>query len=102
MKIIHQGGYGKDELSLYRLTVYKNLIDCSKALIAAMEQFDIQPANPENAENCRYLMEYSVGSDPHTTLDERVGTAVTEMWADPSVPRVLERSSEFYLMDSAP
>lgn len=102
MKIIHQNGYTVDELALYRLTIYKNLLDCAKALISAMRQFDIDPINPANVEYCDYLLDYQVDPDPHTPLDLKVGTAVTSIWKDPAMERLMERQSEFYLMDSAP
>ena len=102
MKIIHQNGYTLDELALYRLTIYKNLIDCSKALIGAMRQFDIQVKNPVNEQYCDYLFDYQVDPDPHTPLDPKVGTAVTSLWKDPGMEALMERLSDFYLMDSAP
>ena len=43
MKIIYQGGYSADELAAYRLTIYKNLVDCAKALVAALRKFNIEP-----------------------------------------------------------
>lgn len=43
MKIIHQNGYSVEELAMYRLTIYKNLVDCGKALVMALRQFDIDP-----------------------------------------------------------
>jgi guanine nucleotide-binding protein G(i) subunit alpha len=102
MKIIHQNGYSLDELALYRLTIYKNLIDCAKALIGAMRQFDILPTNSANVEYSDYLLEYNVDPDPHTPLDPRVGTAVISLWSDGSIETLMGRQSEFYLMDSAP
>lgn len=48
MKIIHQNGYSVEELAMYRLTIYKNLVDCAKALVMALRQFGI---NPESAAN---------------------------------------------------
>ena len=87
---------------MYRLTIYKNVIDCAKALIGAMRQFDITCENPGNTELCEYLANYTVDPDPEKPLDQRVGQAITSMWRDPCVPKVLEHSSEFYLMDSAP
>lgn len=102
MKIIHQNGYTVDELALYRLTIYKNLIDCSKALIGAMRQFEIEPVEELNKEYCDYLLEYVVDPDPHTPLDPKVGTAVESLWKDGSIDPLMERQSEFYLMDSAP
>ena len=102
MKIIHQNGYSRDELALYRHTIYKNVIDCAKALIGAMRQFEIEVENPENTQNCEYIMEYAVDPDPEQALDPKVGDAVTAIWNDPCIPKVFEHSSEFYLMDSAP
>jgi len=101
MKIIHQNGYSVDELALYRHTVYKNVVDCAKSLIAAMRQFDITPETPGNTENCDYILEYSIDPDPNAPLPTRVANAITAIWKDPSMPQVFEHSSEFYLMDSA-
>ena len=102
MKIIHQSGYGQNELAAYRLTIYKNLIDCAKALIGAMRQFGIEPANPANTEYSDYLLEYQVDPDPLTPLNAKVGLAVQSIWKDASIETLMERQSEFYIMDSAP
>jgi hypothetical protein len=48
MKIIHQNGYSMDELAMYRLTIYKNLVDCAKALVQALRQFNIEPEGAIN------------------------------------------------------
>lgn len=48
MKIIHQNGYSVEELAMYRLTIYKNLVDCAKALVLALRQFDIDPESAAN------------------------------------------------------
>lgn len=101
MKIIHQNGYTADELALYRHTVYKNLVDCAKALIAAMKQFEIAPENPGTVEQCEYMNEYSVDPDPNSPLSPKVADAINAIWKDPCVPKIFEHSSEFYLMDSA-
>lgn len=102
MKIIHQNGYTIDELALYRLTIYKNLIDGAKALIAAMKQLGIDPSDGANLEYCDFLLEYQVDPDPHTPLDPKVGVAVSSLWKDPSMESLMERQSEYYMMDSAP
>lgn len=101
MKIIHQNGYSVDELALYRHTIYKNVIDCAKALIGAMRQFEIEPETAGNAAHCEYIMEYTVDPDPNSPLDQKVGEAITAIWKDPCIPKVWDHSSEFYLMDSA-
>ena len=102
MKIIHQNGYTVEELALYRLTIYKNVVDCAKSLIAAMRQFDVEPSNDEIAQYCEYLLEFQVNTDPQTTLDGQVGDAIISIYRDRSYAEVMKHQSEFYLMDSAP
>ena len=102
MKIIHQNGYTVDELGMYRLTIYKNIVDCAKSLIGAMRQLEIEPELDVNHTFCDYLMEYSVDPDPEKPLELKVGQAVSSIWHDPCVPKVLEHQTSFYIMDSAP
>ena len=101
MKIIHQNGYTQEERALYRLTIYKNLVDCMKALITAMQQFEIEPENERTREAITYIEEYNVDPDPDTPLDPEVADAVDAVWHDSASERTMERQSEFYLMDSA-
>ncbi|KUI68175.1 Guanine nucleotide-binding protein alpha-3 subunit [Cytospora mali] len=101
MKIIHLKGYSDDELYNYRPTVFKNLIECAKAVINAMRQFDIEPANEEIKAHCDFILEYSVESGPQAIMNPRIGDAVQAIWADPAKEQLLERQTEFYLMDSA-
>ena len=102
MKIIHQGGYAQDELAGYRSVVYRNLLDCAKSLLIAMQQFDIDPTDAINKEFAEYILSYDLSPDPYVILDPKVGEATYSLWKDASVPQVLERQTEFYLMDSAP
>lgn len=101
MKIIHQNGYTQEERALYRLTIYKNLVDCMKALIAAMQQFEIEPEGDETKEAIAYIEDYNVDPDPETPLDPEIADAVTIVWQDGASAKTMERQSEFYLMDSA-
>lgn len=101
MKIIHLKGYSEDELYNYRPTVFKNLVECAKAVITAMQQFDIEPQLEENQRHIEYLMEYQAESGPQAHIDPQVGVAVQSLWADPAKDRLMEHQTEFYLMDSA-
>ncbi|KAK4158287.1 guanine nucleotide-binding protein alpha-3 subunit [Chaetomidium leptoderma] len=101
MKIIHLKGYSHDELASYRPTVYKNLLECAKALCSAMRQFEIEPARDENRAYCDFLLDYSLDTNPQARIDPRVGVAVQSLWSDPAREQLMERQTEFYLMDSA-
>jgi hypothetical protein len=101
-KIVHQNGYTAEELALYRLTIYQNVVDCAKALIGAMKEFEIHPEQELNRAYCEFLLDYSVEPDADKPLGTKVGEAISSIWQDPCIPKILERQSEFYLMDSAP
>lgn len=101
MKIIHLKGYSEDELYNYRPTVFKNLVECAKAVILAMRQFDIEPTIPENREYANFLMEYTAESGPQAHIDPQVGIAIQSIWNDAAKEQLMERQTEFYLMDSA-
>ena len=102
MKIIHQNGYSAEELAMYRLTVYKNLLDCTKALVGAYNQFGLQPSSTRVQGFMDFLAEYSIDPDPNAPLDPRIGEAITYLWNDPCTSTALDHQKEFYLMDSAP
>ncbi|ERT01591.1 guanine nucleotide-binding protein alpha-3 subunit [Sporothrix schenckii ATCC 58251] len=101
MKIIHLKGYSEDELFSYRPTVFKNLLECAKAVINAMRQFEIELESDEIRAYCDFLLDYSIGSGPQPSIDPKVGEAVLALWEDPVRGQLMERQTEFYLMDSA-
>lgn len=102
MKIIHQNGYTREELLLYRLTVLKNLVDSAQAIVLALRKFELEPSNIENREICDKILQYRVDADPNTVLDQQITESIESLWKDPIIPSIVDRSSEFYLMDSAP
>lgn len=101
MKIIHLKGYSDDELYNYRPTVFKNLIECAKAVLTAMQQFEIELQNEESKEHMEFLLAYQAESGPQAQIDPQVGTAVQAIWNDPAKEQLMEHQTEFYLMDSA-
>lgn len=101
MKIIHLRGYSEEELYNYRAIVFKNLVECAKAVIIAMEQFDIEPNSEEIRDYCEFLLGYTVEPGPSARIEVKIGAAVQALWADPCIDQLMQHSTEFYLMDSA-
>ncbi|KAG5941332.1 G protein alpha subunit [Claviceps monticola] len=101
MKIIHLKGYSNDELYNYRPTVFKNLVECVKAVITAMDQFGIRPQMGGNKSHIDYLLSYQAEPGPQARIDPQVGVAVQSLWADPAMDQLMQHQTEFYLMDSA-
>jgi len=102
MKVIHQGGYSPEELATYKLTIYKNLIDSAQSLVLAMEKLRLEPTMRENKANADRILDYRVDADPYFTLSADIVNAIDSLNKDPSSAKTMERSSEFYIMDSAP
>lgn len=101
MKIIHLKGYSEDELYNYRPTVFKNLVECAKAVITAMQQFNIEPQGDGNKRHAEFLLDYQAESGPQAHIDPQVGLAVQAIWNDPAKNLLMDHQTEFYLMDSA-
>ena len=98
MKIIHQNGYTVEELALYRLTVYKNLLDCAKALIGAYHYLQLEPSSQKVQDYISFLEEYNVDPDPTCTLAWHVATLQQRRISRISVIMISERSTVFLSM----
>lgn len=48
------------------------------------------------------ILHSRIDADPNYVMEPTMATAIETLWHDPIMPKVMERSSEFYLMDSAP
>ncbi|KAH8923340.1 guanine nucleotide-binding protein alpha-3 subunit [Atractiella rhizophila] len=68
MKIIHQGGYSRDELLLARMTIYKNIIESAQAIVLALRKFNLEPKTTENRANAERIFSYRLESVTLTLL----------------------------------
>ena len=102
MKIIHQNGYTPTELAAYRHTVYKNLLESAQAIVLAMRKIGVDPMMASNRQNADKISDYKLGEAASGwVFSEDVALAIHHLWQDPIIPKVMDHSSEFYLMDSA-
>lgn len=51
MRIIHQGGFNRDESRTYRMTIYRNLVDSAQAIILAMRKINLDCETASNRVN---------------------------------------------------
>ena len=101
MKIIHQNGYSKNELATYTQTVYTNLLESAQAIVLAMRKFAVDPELPANRVHADAILDYKVDPTPGWVFSEDIALAIYQLWQDPIIPKIMEHSSEFYLMDNA-
>jgi len=104
MKIIYENELTEDELDPFREIIYHDVVSSAKVLITAMRHFELEPAERKNQEYSDFLTEFQVDPDTDTHLDPKVGDAISSLWNDPNIPKVMEHMehrTEFYLSDSA-
>jgi guanine nucleotide-binding protein G(i) subunit alpha len=75
-------------------------MDSAQALVMALRKFNMDPVEAVNRHYADKILEYRLES--HSNLsDDDIVKAIESLWHDPIIPSVLDRGSEFYLMDSA-
>jgi guanine nucleotide-binding protein G(i) subunit alpha len=67
----------------------------------AMRKLGVDPEEPNNRAHADRILEYRMDTDPLSVLPQDILLAIESLWHDPVIPSVMDRSSEFYLMDSA-
>ncbi|KAI8872284.1 G protein alpha subunit [Ramicandelaber brevisporus] len=103
MRIIHQQGYTHEELALFRLSIYKNILDSAHDLVVGMVNLNTMPVEPRNREFAARLDELHTEENTFPVmLTPDLVDGIEALWHDPIIEQLLLRSSEFYLMDSAP
>ncbi|KAG5356319.1 Guanine nucleotide-binding protein alpha-3 subunit [Yarrowia sp. B02] len=132
MKIIHQNGYTDAELFLFKSTIYKNILDCGRALLQAVDKFELQDelaqefgASPDadfdfveekvnenerpvmprgGVEQFQIILDTPNPSDNNTSLAPELVDALDALWKSQVVQGKLLKGyrNQFYLMDSGP
>ncbi|PYH83280.1 guanine nucleotide binding protein alpha subunit [Aspergillus uvarum CBS 121591] len=100
MKVLYMQGYTPEELSRYRTTIYKNVLESADALFTAMLELGLHP-HSEEARMYRLPMS-KTGLLPDQTLTPDACEMISALWHDPVIPLLMEQRMKFYLMDSAP
>nr|AAD45319.1 heterotrimeric G protein alpha subunit [Suillus bovinus] len=101
MKIIHQNGFNENELMTFRPTIYRNTLDSAQAIVLQMRNMNVECATPANRTFAERIVEYRVENTPDFVFSADIAQAIHELWQDPIIPKVMDCSSQFYLMDSA-
>lgn len=99
MKIIHQNGYTNEELLAFKPTIHSNVLVSAQALVMAMRKIGVDPEDPTNRTYADRILGYKIDGTGFVSAD--LFQAIEALWHDPIIPVIMDRSSEFYLMDSA-
>ncbi|KAJ1737526.1 Guanine nucleotide-binding protein alpha-2 subunit [Coemansia sp. RSA 1939] len=102
MKIIHQNGYTREELALFRMTIYKNVLDSAQELVVGMQRCQLFPTDERNMEFVNTILGLNMEKSLTVNITPEFVEGVERLWQDPIIDKLIVQSSKFYLMDSAP
>ncbi|XP_014022338.1 guanine nucleotide-binding protein G(t) subunit alpha-2-like [Oncorhynchus tshawytscha] len=100
MKILHQGGYTKEEQLEFRAIIYGNILQSALAIIRGMEMLSIDFGSPKGSEDGQKLSNLS-DSIEEGSMPPELADVIKRLWSDSGVQASFERAAEYQLNDSA-
>lgn len=100
MKLIHEGGYSRDERESFKEIIFSNTVQSMRVILEAMESLEL----PLDDQRCEYHVQ-TIFMQPAQiegdSLPPEVGNAIATLWKDAGVQACFQRSREYQLNDSA-
>ena len=93
MKLIHEGGYSRDERESFKEIIFSNTVQSMRVILEAMESLEL-PLDDQTI----FMQPAQIEGD---SLPPEVGNAISTLWKDPGVQACFQRSREYQLNDSA-
>ncbi|RKF57257.1 Guanine nucleotide-binding protein alpha-1 subunit [Golovinomyces cichoracearum] len=100
MKLIHEGGYSRDERESFKEIIFSNTVQSMRVILEAMESLEL-PLNEKKAEYHAQTIFIQPAQIEGENLPPEVGNAIAALWKDPGVQSCFKRSREYQLNDSA-
>lgn len=100
MKLIHEGGYSRDERESFKEIIFSNTVQSMRVILEAMESLEL-PLDDQRAEyhvQTIFMQPQQIEGD---SLPPEVGNAISQLWKDAGVQDCFKRSREYQLNDSA-
>ena len=100
MKLIHEGGYSRDERESFKEIIFSNTVQSMRVILEAMESLEL-PLDDQRAEyhvQTIFMQPPQIEGD---SLPPEVGNAIANLWKDAGVQDCFKRSREYQLNDSA-
>lgn len=100
MKLIHEGGYTRDERESFKEIIYSNIVQSMRVILEAMESLEL-PLDDSKMEyhvQTVFMQPQQIEGD---NLQPEVGNAIAALWRDSGVQVCFSRSREYQLNDSA-
>jgi len=100
MKLIHEGGYSRDERESFKEIIFSNTVQSMRVILEAMEQLEL-PLDDQRTEYHVQTIFMQPAQIEGDNLPPEVGNAISALWRDIGVQECFKRSREYQLNDSA-
>ncbi|KAK7205514.1 guanine nucleotide binding protein, alpha subunit [Myxozyma melibiosi] len=100
MKLIHEGGYSRNERLSFREVIFSNTVQSMKVIVEAMGSLGIPLADPQNTVHAQLIYDLPNQIESETMAPD-VGAAIASLWKDGGVQVAFSRAREYQLNDSA-
>ena len=100
MKLIHEGGYTRDECESFKEIIFSNTVQSMRVILEAMESLELPLDLTENEFHVQTIFMQPAQIEGEN-LPTDVGKAISALWQDAGVQQCFQRSREYQLNDSA-
>ncbi|KAI1757724.1 guanine nucleotide-binding protein subunit alpha [Xylaria castorea] len=100
MKLIHEGGYSRDERESFKEIIFSNTVQSMRVILEAMESLEL-PLEDQRMEYHVQTIFMQPAQIEGDVLPPEVGNAIDALWKDHGVQECFKRSREYQLNDSA-
>ncbi|KAG0253388.1 guanine nucleotide-binding protein subunit alpha [Actinomortierella ambigua] len=100
MKLIHDGGYSKEEREAFKEIIFSNTVQSMRVILEAMENMELPLYHDANRNYAIIVMSLPPQIEGEY-MPQDVAVAVQNLWMDPNVQQAFSRSREYQLNDSA-
>lgn len=100
MKLIHEGGYSRDERESFKEIIFSNTVQSMRVILEAMESLEL-PLEDQRMEYHVQTIFMQPAQIEGDVLPPEVGNAIEALWKDRGVQECFKRSREYQLNDSA-
>ncbi|KPP66272.1 cone transducin alpha subunit-like [Scleropages formosus] len=94
MKILHQGGYTKEEQMAFKSIIYGNILQSAMAIIQGMQQLGIDYGSPAASADGQKLQNLS-DSVEEGTMPPELAELIRRLWQDSGVQAAFERAADY-------
>lgn len=100
MKLIHDGGYSRDEREAFKEIIFSNTVQSMRVILEAMENMGVAYTQPQNRHHSTVVLDLPSQIE-RESLPAEVTLALKSLWKDENLLSVFDRSREYQLNDSA-